>query len=559
MIFASFSEMISIGSVVPFLGVLVNPEQIFNNKTIQPLIELYEITQPEQLILPVTIFFVAAILCSGLTRFLLLWAQMELSSLIGGDIGNELYRKVLYQSYLIHISRNSSEVIAGIMTKTKIVIHSILIPTITISSSILILCSIIISLIYINSLATLLIFGGFGFLYYLINLVVRKKIQENGKIISEKSTKIIKILQEGLGGIRDIIINGNQSYFYEMYRETDFKLRRSQASTQIIIGAPRIILEVIGISLIALFAYYMTIPNVGISSAIPTLGLFAVAAQRILPILQQLYQGISTINGAWPSLAEVLQLLDLPISRYSGLSPLPPIIFEKEIKFNNVGFKYPGSDSWAIRNINFSIDKGAKVGIIGASGSGKSTLIDVLMGLLMPTEGAVEIDGLPLREDNARSWQVLLSHVPQSIFYADATIAENIAFGLHKNEIDLERVHKAAFKARISDVIEKLSQKYNTEIGERGFRLSGGQRQRIGIARAFYINASVIIFDEATSALDEATEASVMQSIDLVTGNPTVIIVTHRLKALKDCNFIIELDGGKIKNIYTYNDLMENF
>ena len=559
MIFATFSEMVSIGSVVPFLSVLVTPEKIFTNKAIQPLIELFELKQPEQLLLPVTLFFVIAILCSGLTRFILLWAQMGLSSLIGGDIGNELYRKVLYQPYIVHISRNSSEVIAGIMTKTKIVIYSILIPLITIASSVLILSSIVISLVLINSLATLIIFGGFGFFYYLINLAFRKKIYENGTIINEKSVKIIKVLQEGLGGIRDIIINGNQSFFYEMYRETDFELRRSQASTQIIIGGPRIILEVIGMSLIALFAYQMTITKSGINSAIPTLGLFAIAAQRILPILQQLYQGISTINGSWPSLAEVVALLEQPKSRFARQSSVCPIIFEKNIKLNDIGFKYPGSNTWAFRHINFCIVKGAKVGIIGTSGSGKSTLIDLIMGLLIPTEGQIEIDGISLQDLNVRSWQTLLSHVPQTIFYADATIAENIAFGKPENEINFARVRDAASKAHISDVIESLDQKYQTKIGERGFRLSGGQRQRIGIARAFYKNTSVIIFDEATSALDEETETSVMQSVDLTTGNPTVIIVTHRRTALKNCDIIIELAEGKIKNICSYRDLNSSF
>jgi len=309
--------------------------------------------------------------------------------------------------------------------------------------------------------------------------------------------------------------------------------------------------------LIALSAYSLSQQTNGLAMAIPILGTIAYSAQRLLPVLQQGYGACTYILAGRASLQDVLLLLEQPLPEFVE-DPffLEPIPFHKDIELRHLSFRYNEQTPWILKNLNLSIEKGSKVGLIGETGSGKSTLLDVLMGLLQPTEGSLEIDGRSLSASNLRTWQVRIAHVPQVIFLIDSTIEENIAFGVPKNQIDQNRVRKAAHQAQIANTIEGWSEQYQTFVGERGVRLSGGQRQRIGIARALYKQADVIVFDEATSALDNETELAVTEAIESLGNNLTVIIVAHRLSTLRKCSKIIELAEGGILRTGTYEDLV---
>jgi len=554
MIVALFAEVISIGAVLPFLGALTAPEQVYQHSLMQPFIQILELTEPKQLILPLTILFVAAALLSGVIRLTLLYGMTRLSFATGSDLSINIYRRTLYQEYEVHVSRNSSEVINGIINKTSTVIGGVVSPTLNLISSIILFVGIMGALFAINPTIALLASIGFGILYWLVILYTKTHLKDNSETIADQSTQMIKSLQEGLGGIRDVLIDGTQEFYCKLYRNADLPLRLASGNNLFISQSPRYVMEAVGMALIAGLAYLMMQQEDGMDTAIPVLGALALGAQRLLPALQRAYSSYSTIKATKSSFEDVMNLLDQPLPEYAD-QPLPdPISFTKEIKLNNLSYRYTEDSPWVLKNINLSLKKGGRIGFVGVTGSGKSTLLDIIMGLLPPTEGGLVIDNQTINNQNRRAWQAHIAHVPQNIYLSDSTIEANIAYGIAKELIDHQRVKKAAQQAQIAELIEQWKDGYQTFVGERGIRLSGGQRQRIGIARALYKQANVLIFDEATSALDNETEQVVMDTIEDLGEEVMILIIAHRLTTLKGCDQIIKLEKNNI-TIKTYKEI----
>jgi ABC-type bacteriocin/lantibiotic exporter with double-glycine peptidase domain len=556
MILASFAEVVSIGAVLPYLGVLTAPERIFGHPLARPLVQMLGLTEPKQLLLPLTIVFAITAIFSGTMRLILLWVQTRLSHAIGADFSFSIYRRTLYQPYAVHVARNSSEVIAAISNKTNRVVYETLLPVLIIVSSTMILITILVALIAIEPSVAFTAIAGFSAIYGMVILVTKKRLVRDSRRISSGQNAVIKALQEGLGGIRDMLIDGTQATYCNIYRSVDLPLRRAQANIQIISGSPRFGVEALGMVLIAVLAYSLAGRSEGIGRSIPILGALALGAQRLLPILQQGYSSWSSMRGGQAPLGDVLDLLDQPLPGHANAPLSDPMPFQHAITISKLAFRYADQSPWVLHGLDLTIPKGSRIGFIGSTGSGKSTLLDIVMGLLHPTEGSLAIDGVVITPQNHRAWQAHIAHVPQVIFLADTTIAENIAFGVPPNQIDHDLVQKAAQKAQIAQTIESWDQQYNTLVGERGVRISGGQRQRIGIARALYKQANVIVFDEATSALDNDTEQAVMQAIESMADELTVLIVAHRLSTLKNCTQVIELADGKIKRNGTYQEVV---
>jgi ABC-type multidrug transport system fused ATPase/permease subunit len=548
MILSSIAEVVSIGVVLPFLGALSAPDTLMNTTLGKKFFTVLNINNPNDLLFPLTGFFIVAVIISALMRILLLAFQTRLGVAIGSDLSNEIFERTLYQPYQVHLSRSSSEIISAISSKVNLVIYTTIIPLMTIASSTLILAAIILALILIEPLGALLAFSGFGLIYLLIIFITKKQIAINGEKISKSSNQIVKALQEGLGGIREILIDGTQKIYCLAYRKADFSVRRAQAMNQILSGSPRFFVEALGICFITIIAYNISKRESGISNLIPILGALALGAQRVLPVMQQLYSSWSSLRAGKAALNDVFQLIKQPMPYYFNKSSSDSINFENSIQLNNVSFSYAREGPKILNNINLKIKKGSCIGIFGTTGGGKSTLLDIIIGLLMPTTGRLEIDNVSIDMNNYRAWQSIISHVPQWIYLADSSIAENIAFGIPFEMIDMDRVRDAAKKAQIAEVIESWTDKYMTTVGERGVRLSGGQRQRIGIARALYKNKAILILDEATSALDTQTEIEVMNTINSSIKDKTIIIVTHRLSTLKFCETAYEITNGEIKN-----------
>ncbi len=304
--------------------------------------------------------------------------------------------------------------------------------------------------------------------------------------------------------------------------------------------------------LIAALAYQLAQKPGGFQTALPLVGALAIAAQRLLPLLQQLYYALTNLSGSQQSLQDTLALLEQPPPAAPPSPTAGALSFNQAITCQNLGFRYRLDAPWVLRHLNLSIAKGSRVGLIGTTGSGKSTLLDVVMGLLQPTEGALLVDAQPVTAANSRPWQARIAHVPQAIYLSDASIAENIAFGVQRSHVNMARVRQAAAQAQMATTIEGWAAGYQTLVGERGVRLSGGQRQRIGIARALYKQADVLVLDEATSALDTETERSVMQAIEALGRELTILIVAHRITTLQQCDVVVELAHGRVKRQGSY-------
>ncbi|MBL50353.1 MAG: ABC transporter ATP-binding protein [Candidatus Marinimicrobia bacterium] len=556
MLLASIAEVISIGAVIPFLGIMTAPETVINLPYLQPILLYLEISSQSELLILFTLIFIVAAIFSGAMRLTLLWFQTRLSHSVGASIGIEIYRRTLFQPYSLHISRNSSEIITGITQKTNVVVDLVLIPIFTIFSSLLILSSILIALISIDPLIAIFSFLGFGFIYLSVILITQSGLSRDGKRISVERNKIMKSLQEGLGGIRDVLLSGSQKIYVNIFKKSEIPFRRATARITIVSMSPRYAIESLGMILIAIMAYTLADRAEGISSAIPILGAFALGAQRLLPVLQQAYGGWQTIRGGQAQFKDAIELLEQPLPSYLLDEDIKSVDFEHHIKLKNIKFKYLNNNKYVIDDISLTIDKGSRVGFIGSTGCGKSTLLDIIMGLIEPTEGKFLIDNNEVDFQNNRGWQKHIAHVPQAIFLSDSSIAENIAFGIPKNEIDYHRLELSAKQAQLTDLIESWEDKYDSYVGERGVRISGGQRQRIGIARALYQNADVIIFDEATSALDNETEKAIIESITELSKNLTIIMVAHRLTTLEGCSTIYQLKDGKIQRSGSFDEIV---
>ena len=556
MMIASLFEVVSIGAIIPFLGILTAPEQVYQHQMTQPVIQLLQLTSPSQLLFPLTVVFISSVLLAGAIRLFLLYVMTKMIHATGSDLSVNIYHRTLYQNYTTHIARNSSEVINGIITKTNGVVGGVIEPILVMLSSIVLIIAIMIALLSIDIVIALISLFIFGLLYWCVIIYTRKTLQENSQCIAEQSTQMVKSLQEGLGGVRDVLIDGTQEFYCKLYRNADISLRKASATNAFIGGSPRFVMEAVGMALIASLAYTISLRETGIAPVIPVIGALALGAQRLLPALQQAYKAYSQIKGSYSSFIDVLNLLEQPLPEYADQPQPKPIYFVKEIKLNNLNFRYTEDSPWILKNVNLSLKKGSRIGFIGVTGSGKSTLIDIVMGLLPPTEGVLIIDNQTINSRNRRAWQAHIAHVPQNIYLSDSTIEENIAFGIAKELIDHQRVKKAAQQAQIAELIEQWKDGYQTFVGERGIRLSGGQRQRIGIARALYKQANILIFDEATSALDNETEQAVMDAIDDLGEEITILIIAHRLTTLKGCDKIIKLEKDYAIRIGSYEEVI---
>jgi ABC-type multidrug transport system fused ATPase/permease subunit len=569
MLLSVFAEMATLGAVVPFLALLADPTAANKYPFLQTTLSFFGAEQGNVLLSAAIIFCIITI-SAALIRLLMMWSSMRFSYGLGADIGAEVYRRTLYQPYGWHVSQNSSEVLSGI-DKVGSVVGGVLIPLVQGIVAFVMAIGILVMLIAIDWQTALIAGFGFTVLYGITTLALDKKIMSNGQIVSINMSRRVQAVQEGLGGIRDVLLDGTQPVYHQRFAGIDYAMRRAQASNALISASPRFIIEAVGMVLIVALAYWLSPRQGGLTGAIPVLGALAIGAQKLLPQMQLVYNSWSSINGSRHQLDDVLEFLSYSVASENSLAnqkfdykqssvnkfqeEFLSDYYEPLIALRNVSFRYKVDTPEVLHNINLEIKQGSRVGFIGKTGSGKSTLIDLIMALLHPTSGHIEVEGIALEKNNYRDWQKRIAHVPQTIYLSDATIAENIAFGIPLDQIDLSRVKAASAQAQLSDFIEGMPHKYQTHVGERGVRLSGGQRQRIGLARAFYKKADILIFDEATSALDIATEKSLMLAIEAIEKNYTVLIIAHRLSTLNNCDHIVEIDSGYISNIHKYDDL----
>ena len=536
------SEVMTLGAIIPFLAILINPQDSLNIPLVYWVVDFFNFDILNGNYAGLMIIFSLVIVVANIVRYLLAFITVKFIYSLGHELSSTIYKNVLYESYAIHINRNSSEIIGG-LSKVENFLWLVLTTLNALSGGVLILF-ITTTLIFINPLLTILIILGLSISYILFSLIFKDKLKANSRVISRNKNLEVKAVQEGMGSIRDILLDNTQKVFLGDFIKLDKQMRNAQTSNEIISPAPRYLIEVICILFIVFFAYLSINQNVKGSSVIVTISVLAVGLQRLIPLGQQVYYGWTRYNGNKEVFYDVVGL----ISKYENEDNIlnEDISFNNKIEFKKVSFRYQKNLPLIIENLTFKIKKGSKVGIIGSTGSGKSTVVDLLMGLLSPSEGIISIDGKVLEKKYITSWKKNIAHVPQDVFLLDSSFKENIAFGKHYDEIDIDRVKWASKKAQISDFIENSSKGFDTLLGENGVALSGGQKQRIAIARALYKKSSVLIFDEATSALDVQTEKSVVSSIELLDDNLTTITIAHRLTSVLNCDWVYQLKNGYI-------------
>ena len=556
-VLASFLEVVAIGSLIPLVTILSSPETLFENPLVRQVAERLAISSGEELVFPILVSFAVIIIFASALRVYLTWYQTKFSSTAGSEIASSVFSRTLLQPYSVHLQRNSSQIISALTIKTNAVVGGIITPVTSIFTSFFLVISICGALIYINPQVVIYGVGTLSTAYWVVLILVKPKLLQNSLRISQGSTNLVKIVQESLGGIRDLIIDGYLKRAGDYYSKVDLKTRLAQANSHVLSMVPRYFLETIGILSFLVLAVFLSNQRGGLANSLPVLAAFAVGLQRLLPILQQIYASIATILASNASLTDVIALLDQEcpqdINNFDGCSTT---IFNSSIMVKDLYFNYPGSASPSLKGVNFKVKKGRKIGIVGSSGSGKSTLIDLLMGLTVPTSGSICIDDVPVTRQITHQWQSIISHVPQAVFLADTSIAENVAFGKKAEEIDYVRVTDALKKADLLDYVNTLPEGILSHVGEHGARMSGGQRQRLGLSRALYKQSQVLFLDEATSALDSETESKVIDSLVEYGKEMTVFVAAHRTETLEFCDQIFIMEGGQLIASVSYEEFL---
>ncbi len=550
MLLGAVAELCTLGAVLPFIATLSNPEKVFDYPTVAKTLELFGFEKTSDLTLTLTLLFCWIVIFAAAIRVTLSFASNRFVYGLGHDLGVRVYDRILDQPYSYHVKQNTSEYIAA-LNKVTVVVNAVLLPIVQAVIATIIAVTIASAVFVIQPLLFIAIASGFGCVYLIISLAIKGKLRSNSRIFARMSVTRIQCLQEGVGGIRDVILDDSQDQFIADFQIEDAQMRRAQASNNFLNTLPRFLVEGLGVLTIVTIAFFLSKREGGLTESLPTLGVIVLGAQRLLPLLQTIYTSWSKFTGNSRVILDVLEFLELPESsfRKKNSQTMENVKFDTAIAINNLSFTYGGTQEEVLHQISLKIPRGAIVGFRGETGCGKSTLIDLIMGLLSPTSGFIEIDGVTLTDANRGGWYKQIAHVPQGIYLADSTILENIAFGVPRDSIDLQRVNAAVETAILSKFIGDLPEGLESAVGERGVRLSGGQRQRIGIARAIYKNASVLVLDEATSALDGETEQKLMEKINQFDDKLTILMIAHRLETLANCDFQVEMKNGQISKV----------
>lgn len=481
---------------------------------------------------------------------------------IGTEIGGQLYRYYMHQPWLFHASGSSAQLTKQIATEADRVSGVIITPLMQLNAKLTLAVFMSMAIVIFNPKIAITGLAVFFLVYLVIYKLVRARLARNGPAISETSTQRFKLMSEGFGGIKDVLLLGRQHDFVQRFNSTSDRYARSVSSNQFLVLMPRYIVEAIAyVTFVALVLYLIKSGDGNTGSVLPVLAIYAVAGFKLMPAFQQIYANVAQIKGNLSAFDSIKK--DLMASRSCmeiDLNTRPTdtkMAVNHSIKLLNIDFSYPDKAKHVLNELNITIGAKQLVGLVGKSGAGKTTAVDLILGLIRPDHGNLMVDGVAITSANLRQWQNTLGYVSQSIFLSDASIAENVAFGLSKDRINIERVYEVARLAHLDELINQLPEGLDTKVGERGIQLSGGQRQRIGIARSLYHDAEVLIFDEATSALDGITEKLIMDAIHDFAGSKTLIMIAHRLQTVKQCDVIFFMDHGKVIDQGTYDELIE--
>lgn len=556
----AFTELLGIASIAPFMALVGDISILETNTVFSEIYQFSGLNNPTDFLFYSGFFVLIMLTVSTIVSMFTIWKLSIFGARIGTEIADLLYTYYMQQSWQFHASSSSAQLTKQVSTEAARISIGIMQPLVQMNAKIVLAAFISISIVIYDPLIAILGLVIFSLAYFLLYSLVREKLAVNGDKLSEISTERFRLMNEGFGGIKDVLLLDRSHDFIESFQNSGKVFARAQGTNIAISQVPRYFIELIAFgAMISLVLLLIKLHAGNLGEVLPILAVYALAAFKLLPALQQIYSSVSQIKGNIAAFEAVKEDLERAFNNQkpinSGSSPIP-IYLRKSIVLKDIEFSYPGKHRVAINGVNMNIPVNSVIGLVGSSGSGKSTLIDLLLGLLTPQQGSLYIDDTRITATNKRAWQDLLGFVPQSIFLSEGTIAENIAFGIPKKDIALNKVNRALILANLSELVAQLPDGINTKVGERGVQLSGGQRQRIGIARALYHEAEVLVFDEATSALDGITEKIVMDAIHEFSGQKTIIMIAHRLKTVEKCDLIYFMEQGKIIDYGTYQELV---
>ena len=556
-------EVVGVASIMPFIAVVSNPGIIDSNKYLSYAFHIFDFQSPRMFLIFLGIIVFCIIVLNNLLSALTEWFLVRFTWLRAHTLARRLFAKYLSQPYTFFLNENTANLGVFILNEVGNFLKGVLRPFMEMIAKIIVSVFIFILLIFVDPLLAVIVGLVLGSAYAFLFIAVRKKLAKLGKERVYANRKQFLYIGEALTGIKDIKVRGCESFFLNAFSEYSYKVNMNQAVHQIVSQVPRYALEVIAFGGILLITMYFVVTQRDTANTIPLMALYAFAGYRLMPALQGVFSGITTVKfnlALLDRLSKDLALKSYPHKEIKSWDDVvTPMEFRDSIELKAVQFTYPGAEETVLNSLNLYIAAKSTVGFAGTTGAGKTTLIDIILGLFLPQEGELLVDGRHIDKSNIRAWRRTVGYVPQQIFLSDQSVRQNIAFGLHADNIDDQAVENAAKIANLHDfIVKELPEGYNTMIGERGVRLSGGQRQRIGIARAMYHDPEVLILDEATSSLDNITEAMVMEAIQGLARKKTIIMIAHRLTTLVDCDVIHFLSKGQVVCSGTYSHLMDN-
>lgn len=560
--FMAIMELLGIASIAPFMALVADVQLLETNTTLKKIYLASGVESHEKFLFLTGSIVLIMLSTASILSIITTWRLSLFALSVGTEIGDRLYRYYLNKDWLFHASGSSAQLTKQIATEALRVTNFIILPLIQMNARLVLALFIIVGIFIYNPLIAIIGVTLFICGYVVIYKVIRKRIARYGQHVSTTSTDRFRLMNEGFGGIKDVLLYNRRQDFIDQFEMSGKVLAHAQGVNTALSQVPRYLMELLAFgALITLVLVLLIANNSTLSQVLPVLAIYALAGFKLLPALQQIYASVTTVRGntaAFEAIkADLLASLTLDEQSKADLQS-NDFQYIKKIKLDNVSFTYPNKMSPALNNINIEIPVNATIGFVGESGSGKSTLIDLLLGLIEPSQGALMLDNKTIGSNNKHAWQQRIGFVPQSIFLSEGSIAENIAFGLNKKDIDIEKVQQAVKYSHLESLVNSLPKGLNTKVGERGIQLSGGQRQRIGIARALYNQADVLVFDEATSALDGITEKVIMDAIQELSGQKTIVMIAHRLKTVQKCDVIYFIEQGRVVDQGTYQQLIDS-
>ena len=553
-------EILGVASIIPFMALVGDMTQLQQDTFIAKFYQISGINSESQFVFILGICVLIMLFISMIISIFTIWGLSMFANKIGTEIADRLYEHYLNQDWLFHASGSSAQLTKKIATETMRVTGAVLVPLMQLNSKIILSLLMSISIFVYDPKVAAIGLSIFAISYFFLFKGVRNRLNKNGIAISEVNEERFRLMNEGFGGIKDVLLMGRDNDFINRFNKSGKTLAYSQGTNTALAQAPRYFVELLAFgSMISLILYLIASHNGNLGMILPIISVYAIGTIKLLPAFQQIYSSIAIIRANIPAFESIQQdLYDSSVSKKMSKKVEKSYLkAKKQISLENVRFTYPNKKEPALDGLSVEIPINSVIGIVGPSGSGKSTLIDILLGLIDPDQGKLKIDNKIIESKNRRSWQNTIGFVAQSIFLSEGSIAENTAFGIPNDEIDFKQVEYALDLAHLTELTSSLEQGIHTKVGERGIQLSGGQRQRIGIARALYHKAEVLVFDEATSSLDGITEKMIMEAIHNFSGKKTIILIAHRLKTVQKCDNIFFINNGKVADQGTYDELID--